>query len=176
MKGEGMDLNKTQRSALLDKIEATVAEKYYDPAFSKTAWQAIVGKHRQAILSASTTEAFEKEITAMLTELSPKTLGLLSGRTPINPRNAINASFSVQEVFDGLRWVFQDVLPGGVSAQAGAKTGDRVRTLTDSASSLKSAERSTVLPLFRLLRRVGWVVIAALVAHSQVLSQSTYRV
>ncbi len=148
MKGEGMDLNKTQRSALLDKIEATVAEKYYDPAFSKTAWQAIVGKHRQAILSASTTEAFEKEITAMLTELSPKTLGLLSGRTPINPRNAINASFSVQEVFDGLRWVFQDVLPGGVSAQAGAKTGDVL--LIAAGKDMRPASPSAAEPPFEM--------------------------
>lgn len=128
MKGQDMDLNKAQRAALLDKIEAAVAEKYYDPTFSKSAWQAIVASHREAVVNAATTAAFEAEISAVLAELSPKTLGLLSERTPINPRNAINASFSIQSISDGLRWVFQDVLPGGVSAQAGAKTGDVLLT------------------------------------------------
>lgn len=126
-----MDLNKTQRSAILAKIEKTVAEKYYDPAFDQNAWQAIVSKHRSAILNAGTPEAFESAAVAMLNELSPRTLGLLSKRTPINPRNAINASFSVQIVSEGLRWVFQDVLPGGVATQAGVKTGDILLTAGD---------------------------------------------
>ena len=64
----------------------------------------------------------------MLAELSPRTLGLLSEKTKINPRNAINASFSVQSIEGGLRWVFQDVLPGGVAEKAGVQTGDVLLT------------------------------------------------
>ena len=143
-----MDLNKSQRSALLKKIEATVAEKYFDPAFDDRAWRAIVGKHREAVLNAPTTDAFEKEIGAMLAELSPRTLGLLSERTPVNPRNAINASFSVQEVSDGLRWTFQDVLPGGVAAQAGARTGDIL--LTAAGKEMRPRALSTAEPPFEM--------------------------
>ena len=143
-----MDLNKAQRGALLDKIEAAVAEKYYDPTFSKSAWQAIVASHREAVVNAATTAAFETEISAVLAELSPKTLGLLSKRTPINPRNAINASFSVQSISDGLRWVFQDVLPGGVSAQAGAKTGDVL--LTAGGKDMKPSSPTAAEPPFEM--------------------------
>ena len=124
----GMDLNRTQRESLLAKIEATVAEKYYDPSFDGAAWRRIVERHRGSIVNTQSTAAFEEAVADMLRELSPKTLGLLSKRTPINPRNAINASFSVQQVADGLRWVFQDVLPEGVAAQVGAKSGDVLLT------------------------------------------------
>ena len=155
-----MDLNKAQRGALLDKIEAAVAEKYYDPTFSKSAWQAVIASHRKAVVNAATTAAFESEIAAILAELSPKTLGLLSERTPINPRNAINASFSVQRISDELRWVFQDVLPGGVSAQAGAKTGDVL--LTAGGKDMKPSSPTAAEPPFEMqhaipltIRRAG---------------------
>jgi carboxyl-terminal processing protease len=128
VKGPMIELTKTQRSTLLNKIEPTVAKKYFDPAFDNAAWQATVKKHRSSIVEAPTTEAFEKAVAAMLHELSPKSLGLLSERTPINPRNAINASFSIQQLLDGHRWVFQDVLPGGVAMQAGVKSGDVLLT------------------------------------------------
>src|ERR1700675_3202849 len=119
-----MDLTKAQRNTILTKIETIVTEKYYDPEFDKAGWQTIVNQHRESILDAGTTEGFEKSVGDMLTQFSPKTLGLLSERTPINSRNAINASFSVQQSPGGLRWVFQDVLPGGVAAKAGVRPGD----------------------------------------------------
>ena len=60
----------------------------------------------------------------MLTELSPRTMGLLSAHSPISPRNAINASFAVEPIGSEKRWVFQDVLPGGIAARAGLRPGD----------------------------------------------------
>lgn len=143
-----MDLTKSQRGALLDKIETTVAKKYYDPGFNATTWKASVVAHREAVLNAPTTQEFEKEVSALLMELSPRTLGLLSVRTPINPRSAINASFSVQEVSDGSRWVFQDILPGGVTAQAGVKTGDIL--LTASSKDMRPGSTTAAEPLFEM--------------------------
>lgn len=119
-----MNLTKTQRTAILEKIQRLVSLKYFDPAFDQAAWNAIVQKHRGAIEDAGTPEAFEKAVNAMLTELTPRSLGLLSARTPINARNAINASFSIQNLDAGRYWVFQDVLPGGVAEKAGVKPGD----------------------------------------------------
>lgn len=152
MKGHVMDLSKEQRTAILAKIEQTVADKYYDPAFDQKAWQAIVSRHRNSILDATTAEAFEKAVAAMLTELSPKTLGLLSKQTPITSRNAINASFSVQNAFDGLRWVFQDVLPGGVAAQAGVKSGDILLTAAD--KEMRPAAETSVEPPFEMAHSI----------------------
>jgi carboxyl-terminal processing protease len=152
MKGQVMDLDKTQRVTLLSKIESTVSEKYYDPNFDQTAWQSIVSRHRSSILEAPTTEDFEKQVGKMLGELSPKTLGLLSDRTPINPRNSINASFSVQEA-DGLRWVFQDVLPGGIAEQAGVRSGDIL--LCAEEIDMRPASASASEPPFEMKQAIA---------------------
>ncbi len=147
-----MDLNKAQREALLSKVEKAVSDKFYDPAFSPAAWQLIVAQHRDRIVNAASTGAFEKAVADMLNELSPKTLGLLSKRTPINPRNAINASFSMQQGSDGLRWVFQDVLPEGVAAQAGAKSGDVV--LTVAGKDFRPASAAAGEPPFEMSHEI----------------------
>src|ERR1700734_3596263 len=113
-----MSPNKSQRGKILSKIEETVSKKFYDPAFNESAWRSLVNEHRESVVNAESTELFERAVGEMLTQFSPKTLGLLSCRTPINPRSAINASFNIQRLSDGLRWVFQDILPGGVAAKA----------------------------------------------------------
>jgi C-terminal processing protease CtpA/Prc len=119
-----MTLTIQQRESILAKTQSLVAEKYFDPEFDNAAWQAIVTRNRPEIVGANNTADFEGAIGKMLAELSPRTLGLLSDHTLITPRNAINASFSVQTVSNDLRWVFQDVLPGGVAAYAGVRSGD----------------------------------------------------
>jgi C-terminal processing protease CtpA/Prc len=143
-----MDITKAQRDTILTKIEVVVSEKYFDPAFDNAAWHAIVNRHRSTIVEAENTEVFEKAVGAMLAELSPKTLGLLSDRTPINPRNAINASFSIQTISAALRWVFQDVLPGGVAARAGVRPGDVL--LTAAGKSMTPPAASAAEPPFEM--------------------------
>ena len=143
-----MDLTKEQRETLLGKIQALVSEKYYDPAFDKSTWDGIVQRHRPAVISASDAATFETAITDMLTELSPRSLGLLSERSKINPRNAINASFSVQMLDGGLRWVFQDVLPGGVAEKAGVQTGDVL--LTAAGKEMLPSSEKAIEPPFEM--------------------------
>jgi C-terminal processing protease CtpA/Prc len=143
-----MDLTKEQREALLGKIRTVVSEKYYDPSFDDNGWTRIVQRHRNAVITASDPDSFEKAVTEMLAELSPRTLGLLSERTKINPRNAINASFSVQTIEGAPRWVFQDVLPGGVAEKAGVKTGDVL--LTAAGKSMRPADGNAAEPPFEM--------------------------
>ena len=119
-----MTMTKSQREAILTKIQTLVTEKYFDPAFNEAAWQEIVTRYRQAIVDAPNMSGFEAAVSKMLAELSPRTMGLLSDHTPITPRNAINASFAIETIGMELRWVFQDVLPGGVAARAGLRSGD----------------------------------------------------
>lgn len=119
-----MTISRSQRETILAKIQRLVAEKYFDPNFDDSVWNGIVEHHRNFILEAETVGAFEKAIAAMLAEMAPSPLALLSDRTLIAPPNAINASFSVRTVDGQARWVFKDVLPGGVAARAGIKAGD----------------------------------------------------
>ena len=151
-----MELTKEQRGRLLDKIQTTVSEKYFDPAFDKAKWQALVSQHRAAIVGAGSTADFEKNVSKLLNELSPRTLGLLSKHTPITPRNAINASFSVQVIEGEPRWVFQDVLPGGVASTAGAKPGDVL--LTIDGETARPAEAKAGEPHFEMRETISLTV------------------
>ena len=151
-----MTLTKAQREAILTKIQSLVEEKYFDPAFNEAAWQEIVRRNRTAIVAAHDTVGFEEAVSKMLTELSPRTLGLLSDHAPITPRNAINASFAVEPVGSELRWVFQDVLPGGVAARAGLRPGDVL--LSADGKPFQPATSDAAGPSFEMHRSIAILV------------------
>lgn len=151
-----MTPTRSQRENILGKIKARVSEKYFDPAFNEAAWNATVERHRGTVVDANTTLAFENAIAAMLAELSPRTLGLLSDHTPITPRNAINASFSVHAVSGSPRWVFQDVLPGGVAARAGIKPGDVLLSAGD--KPLQPPPSNGHTPAFEMHQQIPVVI------------------
>src|SRR5579859_8085045 len=119
-----MTLSQSQRETVLAKIQRLVAEKYFDPNFDNATWDRVVEDHRKAIVKAEGERAFERAVAAMLAEMAPSPLALLSERTLIAPPNPINASFSVRTIDGEPYWVFKDILPGGVAAQAGVKAGD----------------------------------------------------
>jgi len=151
-----MTPTRSQRESILGKIKAQVSEKYFDPAFNEAAWNATVERHRGTVVDANTTLAFENAIAAMLAELSPRTLGLLADHTPITPRNAINASFSVHAVSGSPRWVFQDVLPGGVAARAGIKPGDVLLSAGD--KPLQPSPSNGHTPAFEMHQQIPVVI------------------
>jgi C-terminal processing protease CtpA/Prc len=151
-----MTLTKSQREAILAKIKTLVTEKYFDPAFNEAAWQEIVRRNRKAIVDAADTPGFEAAVSKMLAELSPRTMGLLSDHTPITPRNAINASFAVEMVGTELRWVFQDVLPGGVAARAGLRPGDVL--LSVAGKQLQPATTDAAAPSFEMRSSIPIVI------------------
>ena len=151
-----MTPTRSQRESILGKIKAQVSEKYFDPAFNEAAWNATVERHRGTVVDANTTLAFENAIAAMLAELSPRTLGLLADHTPITPRNAINASFSVHAVSGSPRWVFQDVLPGGVAARAGIKPGDVLLSAGD--MPLQPSPSNGHTPAFEMHQQIPVVI------------------
>jgi carboxyl-terminal processing protease len=151
-----MTLTKAQREAILTKIQSLVEEKYFDPAFNEAAWQEIVRRNRTAIVAAHDTVGFEEAVSKMLMELSPRTLGLLSDHAPITPRNAINASFAVETVGSELRWVFQDVLPGGIAARAGLRPGDVL--LSAAGKRLQPIPPDAAEPSFEMQSRIPIIV------------------
>ena len=48
-----MNLTKSQRAAILKKIQSLVQEKYFDPAFNEAAWQETVRRNRTDIVEAA---------------------------------------------------------------------------------------------------------------------------
>jgi carboxyl-terminal processing protease len=120
-----MTLSQSQRSEMFAKIVGLVQSKFYDPNFNGKKWPEIVDLHRQNVLAGETPESFESAVTRMFKDLDSSGLGILGPQSTITPRNAINASLtSIVTPNDGRRWVFQDVLPGGVADRAGLTPGD----------------------------------------------------
>jgi carboxyl-terminal processing protease len=145
-----MALTHSQRDALLAKIQRLVSEKYFDPNFDDAVWNRIVESHRKNIVDAETETAFEMAVAAMLAEMAPSPLALLSDRTMITPPNAINASFSVRTVGGEPHWVFKDVLPGGVAVRAGVKAGDVLLAIGDKPVRPSLADGAPAAPSFEM--------------------------
>jgi carboxyl-terminal processing protease len=118
-------ISPTERGQILSKVQKTVQTSYYAPDFNGKAWDAIVAAHKQAIIDAPDTGTFEKEMAVMLADLDAR-MGLLSPDSKITPRNSINASFRAVDIpaLGAKKWVFQDVLPGGIAERAGIRPGD----------------------------------------------------
>ncbi len=115
-----MALTRSEREQLLQRIDDSVQQKFYDPHFNGRNWKEIVAQHRQQILNSDSDSAFEATVADMLDELGSSGLGILGPHTAVTPRSSINASFrAVYTDADGLRWAFQDVLPGGVADRCG---------------------------------------------------------
>ena len=120
-----MPITRSDREQLLQKIDRSVREKFYDPHFNGKNWDATVRQHGGSVIDADTDATFEAAVGDMLKELGSSGLGLLGPHTAITPRSSINASFrAVPATGDGTRWVFQDVLPGGVADRAAIQPGD----------------------------------------------------
>lgn len=145
-----MTLSQAQRETILRKIQRLVNEKYFDPNFDETVWKGIVESHRKAAVEAQTETAFEGAIAAMLAEMAPSPLALLSNRTLITPPNAINASFSVRTIDGEPQWVFKDILPGGVAARAGVKAGDVLVAIGGEPMRPSLSDGSTAAPSFEM--------------------------
>jgi carboxyl-terminal processing protease len=120
-----MNLTEPQRLQLFNKVVSLVETKYYDRTFGGQNWSQRAQEYRDRIFQAKDADTFEHEIGQLLSVFGNGHLGLLSPRTKITPRSSINASLRrVQTSYVGERWVFQDVLPGGVAETAQIRSGD----------------------------------------------------
>jgi len=120
-----MELTQDDRRQLFDKIVSLVETKYYDRTFGGRNWSELARAQRDAIIGARETQEFEDLVMKLLGALGGGHLGLLSPHTKITPRSSVNASLRRMNIDStGERWVFQDVLPGGVAERAAIQSGD----------------------------------------------------
>lgn len=120
-------LNETQRKTVFDKVIETVQQKCIgklpDVAQLRQA-------HESEVLQSVTVEEIEQAITRLLKDLGTSHVGCFHESSPrAAGRIAIAATFTKAETADGLRWIFQDVHPGGAAAQAGIRPGDILLTI-----------------------------------------------
>jgi C-terminal processing protease CtpA/Prc len=122
-------LNETQRRSILEKVLETVDKKFMGP---EPDVKRLHQQHERAVLQSTTTEELEQAITALLKDLGTSHTGCFHESKPrAAGRIAIAATFTKADTSDGTRWLFQDVHPGGVAAQAGIQPGDVLLTIGD---------------------------------------------
>jgi carboxyl-terminal processing protease len=115
-------LQEAQRRAVFEKILALLESKFAGPAPDLKKLRA---EHEFAVLTSETPDAFESAVDALLRALGTSHTGFFHESRPrAAGRIAIAATLMQAETDDGLRWVFQDVHPGGVAANAGIRPGD----------------------------------------------------
>jgi len=120
-------LNESQRREVLQKVLDAIDRKFMGP---EPDTKALREKHEPRVLRSATGEEFEQAIADLLKDLGTSHTGIFhEGRPRAAGRIAIAATFAKAETPDGQRWLFQDVHPGGVAAQAGIRPGDVLLTI-----------------------------------------------
>jgi carboxyl-terminal processing protease len=122
-------LTEAQRRTVFDKVIRLIDTKFMggEPDTGK-----LRQEHESTIVSAETPEAFEQGMDALLRALGTSHTGLFHESRPRSAgRIAMAATLTKAETSDGLRWVFQDVHPGGVAAAAGISPGDVLLAVGD---------------------------------------------
>lgn len=132
-------LNESQRRKVFASVVATTASKFSDPTMNGVDWPDVAGAAAEEIIRAGDDQEFERRMNALLQQLGTSHVGFFRGDRPRSPgRIAIAATFMHAETSDGPRWMFQDVHPGGLAANAGIKAGD-VLLSVNNAEAVPSA-------------------------------------
>jgi C-terminal processing protease CtpA/Prc len=115
-------LTETQRRSVFENIIRLIDTRFMgaDPDTPK-----LRQEHEATVIGSETPEKFEQAIDALLRALGTSHTGMFHESRPRSAgRIAMAATLTKAETSDGLRWVFQDVHPGGVAAAAGISPGD----------------------------------------------------
>jgi C-terminal processing protease CtpA/Prc len=89
-------------------------------------------EHEGPIIRAQSPDDFEQAMNAMLKLLGASHTGFFHEKRPrAAGRIAIAATLTKAQTSDGLRWMFQDVHPGGVASLAGIQSGDVLLKVDD---------------------------------------------
>ncbi len=120
-----LGLTQQARREVLNRVLKALESKFYKPELLGHEWQGAVAKHRFAIETAETLDAFELTMTELLQTLKTSHLGFFhQSAKRASSRAALSATYLSDETSYGLRWIFQDVHDGGAAALAGVVPGD----------------------------------------------------
>jgi C-terminal processing protease CtpA/Prc len=122
-------LTESERRTVLSNVLDAVTKKFMgaDPDIAK-----LRETNEAEIVKADTSEQFEDAVNRMLRQLGTSHTGFFHESRPrAAGRIAIAATLMKANTADGPRWVFQNVHPGGVAAQAGIRSGDVLLTINE---------------------------------------------
>lgn len=109
----------TERAQIVKRLAEVVERRFVDPSLNGLDFRATLAESRAD--NADDGDEFERLVNAALQRLGTSHVGFFRGERPrISGRISISATF----LRHGDRWLFQDVHPGGVAANAGIAPGD----------------------------------------------------
>src|SRR6266542_1868831 len=115
-------INEVQRRSVMAKVIEAIDKKFMG---TEPDTRSMREEHEAQIIGADTADDFEQAMNSMLKKLGTSHTGFFhEGRPRAAGRIAIAATLTKAETAEGTRWMFQDVHPGGVAAQAGIQSGD----------------------------------------------------
>ena len=122
-------LSETERRGVLDKVLSTIDAKFMG---AEPNTRGMRDEHEDRIIRAQSLDDFEQAMNAMLKLLGASHTGFFHEKRPrATGRIAIAATLMKAQTSDGLRWMFQDVHPGGVASLAGIQSGDVLLKVDD---------------------------------------------
>jgi carboxyl-terminal processing protease len=122
-------MSEAHRRSVLNQVLSTIDAKFMG---AEPNTRRMREEHQQEILRTESPEDFEQAVNAMLKLLGTSHTGFFHEKRPrAAGRIAIAATLTRAQTQDGLRWMFQDVHPGGVAAQAGIRSGDVLLKVED---------------------------------------------
>lgn len=127
-----VDLTAKSRHAILENVLAVLRKRFYSPEKLNAEWLSAVERHRPAIESAVSADAFEQAVSDLLAELHTSHLGFFhQSARRASSRAALSATYLEDETAHGKRWIFQDVHSGGAAALAGIEPGNILLKVDD---------------------------------------------
>jgi carboxyl-terminal processing protease len=127
-----MNLDRRDREIILRRVSKLVEKRHFNPGFNGQNWKSLLENRTYRILDSKTPEAFEQEVSDLLSQLGTSHTGFyhVSARK-VPARFAICATFKKAETQRGARWMFQDVHNGGPAALVSVEPGDLLLAIDD---------------------------------------------
>ena len=123
-------LTESQRREVLTSVLRTVDKKFMGADADTVRLRQ---ENEGEVVGSNSRDTFELAVNSMLKQLGTSHTGFFHEKhARAAGRIAIAATLMKTETGDGIRWMFQDVHPGGVAAQAGIQSGDVLLKIDDS--------------------------------------------
>lgn len=127
-----VDLTAKDRHAILENVLAALRKRFYAPEKLNAEWLSAVERHRPAIESAASADAFEQSVNDLIAQLHTSHLGFFHQTARrASSRAALSATYLEDQTTHGKRWIFQDVHSGGAAAIAGIEPGNILLSVDD---------------------------------------------
>lgn len=120
-----MNLTNEQMTGILDRIQHYIETKFFNPLADIAGWTAAWNEQRPSVLASASSGEFDQRVNGVLSTLKSSHVAFFHGTgTRVPAPYALNATFLNPEESAESRWLFLDVLEGGIAHKAGIVPGD----------------------------------------------------